>query len=106
MDKLLVKAIESLEEKKARDLVVLDVKGICSFSDYIVICTATSDRQIRSIAENVKDKIGRPFIAEGIDLCRWVLLDYTDVVIHIFLEDLRKYYDLEGMWMDAKRIKG
>ncbi|HDM33038.1 MAG TPA: ribosome silencing factor [Deltaproteobacteria bacterium] len=96
----------ALEEKKARDIVILDVRGMCSFADYVIICTGMSDRQIKALAENVIMKAGKPFGTEGIELGRWVLLDYMDVVVHIFQEDLRRYYDLEGMWLEAKRVVG
>ncbi|MCD6571438.1 MAG: ribosome silencing factor [Deltaproteobacteria bacterium] len=106
MDNIWNRFVSALEEKKARDIVVLDVHELCSFTDYLIICTGTSDRQIKALAENVIERLGKPFGAEGIELSRWVLLDYMDVVIHIFQEDLRVYYDLEGMWMDAKRLVG
>jgi len=98
--------VEALGDKKAKDVVALDVKGVCSFTDYILICTGMSDRQISAMAEYVIETFGKPFGSEGIEKGRWVLLDYVDVVIHIFQDDLRKYYDMEGMWLDAKRLKG
>ncbi len=98
--------VKALEDKKARDMVVLDVRGSCSFAEFIVICSGMSDRQIRAMAEHVIDEVGKPFGKEGLDLGRWVLLDYMDLVIHIFQEDLRAYYDLEGMWLKAKRLVG
>ncbi|MEA3221747.1 MAG: ribosome silencing factor [Thermodesulfobacteriota bacterium] len=106
MDNTCARIVTALEEKKARDIVVLDVKEMCSFTDYLIICTGTSDRQIKAVAENVIEKVGKPFGVEGIELGRWVLLDCVDVVVHIFQEDLRDYYDIEGMWMDAKRLVG
>lgn len=106
MKPLWERAVEALEEKKASHTVVLDVTGKCSFADYIIICSGISDRQIRAMAENVIEKLGKPFGAEGLDRGRWVLLDYVDVVIHILQEELRQYYDIEGMWFDAKRIMG
>jgi ribosome-associated protein len=106
MKPLWERAVEALEEKKATNVVVLDVTGKCSFADCIIICTGMSDRQIRAMAEHVIETIGKPFGAEGLDRGRWVLLDYVDVVIHILQEELRQYYDIEGMWFDAKRIKG
>lgn len=106
MKPLWSRAVEALEEKKATNVVVLDVTGQCSFTDYLVICTGMSDRQIRAMAQHVMDTLGKPFGTEGLDRGRWVLLDYVDLIIHILQEDLREYYDLEGMWFDAKRIKG
>ncbi|HVN71574.1 MAG TPA: ribosome silencing factor [Desulfomonilia bacterium] len=96
--------VAALEDKKATDVVVLDVRGVCSFTDYIIICTGMSDRQIKAMAEHVIATYGKPFGKEGLEQGRWVLLDYVDVVIHIFQDDLRRYYDMEGMWFEAKRV--
>ncbi|HPC47529.1 MAG TPA: ribosome silencing factor [Deltaproteobacteria bacterium] len=96
---------KALEDKKAFDLAVLDVRGLCSFTDYILVCTGMSDRQIRAMAEHVMETFGKPFGKEGLEQGRWVLLDYLDVVVHIFQPDLRKYYDIEGMWYEARRLK-
>jgi ribosome-associated protein len=100
------RAVEALEETKATDVVVLDVRKTCSFTDYIIVCTGMSDRQVRAMAEHVVEVIGKPFGIEGMDSGRWVLLDYVDVIIHIQLEELRQYYDIEGMWFDAKKVEG
>ena len=98
--------VSVLQEKKATDIVVLDVRGICTFTDYIIICTGMSDRQIKAMAEHVIENFGKPFGKEGIEQGRWVLLDYIDVVIHIFQDEVRHYYDMESMWFEAKRILG
>ncbi len=98
--------VSVLQEKKATDIVVLDVRGICTFSDYIIICTGMSDRQIKAMAEHVIENFGKPFGKEGIEQGRWVLLDYIDVIIHIFQDEVRRYYDMESMWFEAKRILG
>ncbi|MCU0577177.1 MAG: ribosome silencing factor [Desulfobacterota bacterium] len=94
----------ALQDKKATDIAVIDVRDVCSFTDYIIIGTGMSDRQIRAMAEHVMETFGKPFGREGLEQGRWVLLDYVDVVIHIFQGDVRKYYDMEGMWYEAKRI--
>ena len=106
MNELWQRAVEALEERKAIDLVVLDVRKVCSFADYLIVCTGMSDRQVRAMAEHVTESLGKPFGAEGMDSGRWVLLDYVEVIVHIQLEELRKYYDIEGMWFDAKRLVG
>ena len=106
MEPLWSRAVHALEDKKAVDVVVLDVSGVCSFIDHIIVSTGMSDRQIRAMAQHVIETLGDPFGLEGMDRGRWVLLDYVDVVIHILQEDLRTYYDIEGMWFDAKRIRG
>jgi ribosome silencing factor RsfS/YbeB/iojap len=95
---------EKLEETKARDIVVLDVRNLTSVTDFIIIATGNSDRQIKAIGEYMRENVGRPFSTEGEQEGRWVLLDYIDVVVHIFQDDLRKYYDIEGMWLSAKRL--
>jgi ribosome-associated protein len=106
MKELWKMAVEALEERKATDLVVLDVRKSCSFTDYIIVCTGMSDRQVRAMAEHVTEVLGKPFGIEGMDSGRWVLLDYVEVIIHIQQEELRQYYDIEGMWYDAGRIVG
>ncbi|MGC9324604.1 MAG: ribosome silencing factor [Desulfomonilia bacterium] len=106
MDSNVKKFVTALEDKKATDVVVLDVQEICSFAEYIIICTGMSDRQIRAMAQHVISEFGKPFGSEGVEQGRWVLLDYVSTVIHIFQDDLRKYYDLEGMWFEAKRLQG
>jgi ribosome-associated protein len=100
------KMVAALQEKKATDVVVLDVRGVCSFTDFIIICTGMSDRQIKAMADHVIANFGKPYGLEGIEQGRWVLLDYYDVVIHIFQDESRKYYDLENMWFEAKKVLG
>jgi len=106
MKELWQRAVEALEERKATDLVVLDVRKSCSFADYLIVCTGMSDRQVRAMAEHVTESLGKPFGTEGMDSGRWVLLDYVEVIVHIQQEELRKYYDIEGMWFDARRLVG
>ncbi len=83
---------------------MLDVRCVCSFTDYIFIATGMSDRQIKAMAEHAISTFGKPFGREGVEQGRWVLLDYVDVVIHIFQDELRRYYDMESMWYEAKRV--
>jgi ribosome-associated protein len=97
--------VSALEDKKATDIRVLDVRGVCSFTDYIIICTGMSDRQIKAMAEHLMETFGKPLGKEGVEQGRWVLLDYVDLVIHIFQQDIRAYYDMEGMWYEAKRLR-
>ena len=94
---------EKLEETKARDIVVLDVRKLSSMTDFIIIATGSSDRQVRAIGEYLRENVGKPFSTEGAEEGHWVLMDYFDVVVHIFQDDLRRYYDIEGMWLNAKR---
>jgi len=95
-------------EKKAIDPVLLELKGTTSFTDYFLLCSGKSDRQVQAIAQGIeealKNKGIRPLGREGIAGGRWILMDYEDVVVHIFLEPVRGVYDLEGLWIDAPRI--
>ena len=94
-------------EKKALDVVVLDIRGQSSYADFIVLMTAKSDPQLLAIADHLESSLKkqgrRPMSVEGIRGGQWVLLDYGDVVVHVFEGDARSFYDLEGLWADAKR---
>ncbi|MBU1745168.1 MAG: ribosome silencing factor [Proteobacteria bacterium] len=95
-------------EKKAKELVILNVSGISSFADYFILCSGTSDRQVRAIAaaiqENLKKTGMLPLGVEGEAGGKWVLLDYDDVIIHVFLESVRTFYDLERLWSETPRM--
>ncbi len=95
-------------EKKAIDPVLLELKGINSFTDYFLLCSGKSDRQVQAIAQGIEEALKkkgiRPLGQEGMTEGKWILMDYEDVVVHIFLEPVRKFYDLEGLWIDAPRI--
>jgi ribosome-associated protein len=101
--------VKAAMEKKARDPVLLEMNRTASFTDYFFICSGKSDRQVQAIAqgiEEVLEKQGmRPLGEEGKTDGRWILMDYEDVVVHIFLEPVRTFYDLEGLWIDAPRIE-
>ena len=99
-------AVDAVLEKKARDVVVMDVRGISGVADIFVLCTGDSDVQIKAIAESVRDELRsqhgeRPWHIEGLDHLQWVLLDYVDVVVHVFADERRTFYDLERLWGDA-----
>lgn len=95
-------------DKKALDPVLLELKGTTSFTDYFLLCSGKSDRQVQAIAQAIVETLKKngiqPLGQEGMARGRWVLLDYGDVVVHIFLEAVRKFYDLEGLWIDAPKI--
>ena len=95
-------------DAKAEDLVVLDVKGISSFTDYFVIMSGRSTRHVQGLAEIIEGEMHSKRIntshAEGLEEGMWVLLDFGDVVVHIFYHEQRKFYDLEGLWHDAKQV--
>jgi len=94
--------------KQGRDLAILDVHGLIVITDYFVICSGTSERQVKTIVDEVerslRDLDRKPVRREGETEGRWVLLDYVDVVVHVFAEEEREYYDLERLWRDAPRV--
>ncbi|MFP3868771.1 MAG: ribosome silencing factor [Desulfobacteraceae bacterium] len=98
---------QRLMEKKAQDLVILDVRSISSFTDFFIICSGDSRRQVVALAQHLEEVLGRqgekPLGIEGRDEGQWVLLDYNDVVVHIFSQPMREFYDLENLWADAPR---
>ena len=92
------------------DTVVLEVGVVLAITDYFVITSGANARQVRTIAEEVEAQVvgaggGKPLRIEGLDDARWVLLDYGDFVVHVFLEDVRRYYDIERLWSDAPRVE-
>jgi len=95
-------------DKKALDPVVLDLREISSVADFFVILTGTSDRHVQAVAQNVMDAFDSVGILllgeEGIREGRWVLMDFGEVVIHVFLKEVRDYYDIERLWIDAPRL--
>ena len=103
-----LRGINAALEKKAKDLVILSVKEISAFADYFIICSGSSDRQVRAIAaaiqENLKTADILPLGIEGEAAGQWVLMDYDDVIIHIFLDPVRAFYDLERLWSEAPRM--
>lgn len=104
---LIESIVEGLHEKKAKNIKLLDVRSLTTLTDYFVVCHGTSDTQIRALAnsaiEKVKENIGENvWKKEGMDARRWVILDYVNVVVHIFSEEKRNYYGIERMWNDAE----
>ncbi len=95
-------------EKKAEDLLILDVRGISSFADYFVIMSGRSTRHVQGLADAVGQYMSKKRMSqkkiEGFSEGHWVLLDYGDVVVHIFYHESREFYDLEGLWHDAPRV--
>lgn len=96
-------------EKKACDLVVMDVRGLTSIADYFIICSGRSDRQVQSIAQGLDENSAqhgiKPFAVEGSGRGHWVLMDFSDVIVHIFYEPVRRFYDLDGLWGHAPRAE-
>ena len=92
-------------EKKAEDIKILDLAGITDIADHFVIATGNGGLHVKAIADHIRDGVdsaSKPWHIEGYDTLKWVLLDYVDVVIHIFEKETRDYYDIERLWADAK----
>lgn len=101
-------AFAAVLDKKAVYPVIYDVTGSETFTDYILICHGTSDRHVQAIYEGIekalRDRRMRPIGVEGESLCHWVLMDYGGLIVHIFYEPLRDFYDIEGLWASSPRL--
>jgi len=99
--------MRTIDSVKGLDPVVIEVKGLCSFADYFLICSGTSGRHVLALAEHLEEALSqvgvKPLGVEGLQGGLWVLMDYNDVLIHIFSQPLREFYNLEGLWADAPR---
>jgi ribosome-associated protein len=106
--KFALAAAKLASERHCTDIVVLDLRDISPATDYFMIATGTSDRQMRSVADEIceaaKEQGQQRFGRAGYEQARWILLDFIDVVVHIFDAEYREYYDLELLWGDAKRL--
>ena len=102
-------AARAAGEKKATDTVVLDLREIATFTEYFVICTGASTRQVQAISNSVEEELRkagrRPSHIEGYSSAEWILLDYGDFIVHVFSAASRRFYDLERLWRDAKRAE-
>jgi len=100
--------VRAAQDRKAVELAVLDLKDVCSFTDFFVICSGTSTRHIQAIAEAIREQLEKsgvlPAHVEGRHEAEWVLLDYVDFVVHIFSQRARQFYDLERLWKKAVKI--
>ncbi len=107
---LAVMAAKAASSKKAEDVLVLEVGEVLAITEAFVIASAGNDRLVRSIAEEVERQVKEaggpsPLRIEGLSDARWVLLDYGDFVVHVFLDEVRRYYDLERLWSDAPKVR-
>jgi ribosome-associated protein len=95
-------------DKKAYDLVLLEVSEVTSIADYFIICSGRSDRQVQSIAQGIEQDLRKegitPYSVEGQSQGQWVLMDFSDVIVHVFFQPVREFYDLEGLWSHAPRV--
>jgi ribosome-associated protein len=98
---------KTLSDKKAEKIRILDLRGVTTMADYFIICTSASDVHSKTLADEVSEKVAdeyyeKPWRREGLEVRRWIILDYVHVVVHIFNAETRDYYGLERMWNDAK----
>ena len=97
------------EEKKANDVSVIELKGLTDIADYFILASGTSERHVRTIAEHIEQGMKgmgiKPFSMEGYQQGRWVIIDYRDIIVHVFFEPLRELYDLESLWIEAKKYR-
>ncbi len=99
----LLRVASALADRKAVDPVILDLRGLSEATDYFVIASGTSDTHVRGMAEHLMERV-HPHHVEGLTQGRWVLLDYVDIVVHLFHPELREFYQLERLWGDAPRV--
>lgn len=104
--KLALKIADLILQKKGSRIVVMDLRELTTVTDFFVVCSVSSDTQVKAIADHIKEGTKKmdegPWHKEGYLNLSWVLLDFVDVVVHIFLEDTRRFYNLEGLWADAQ----
>ena len=102
-------AVRCAADKKATDIIVLDLRQIASFAEYFIIATGSNQRQVQAIADEIEEQLKkqvstRPVRIEGYNTAEWVLMDYGDFVVHIFNKEAREFYDLERLWRDAGKV--
>ncbi|WP_223067195.1 ribosome silencing factor [Paenibacillus caui] len=102
-------AVKAADDKKAMNIVALDLKGISLIADFFVICHGNSDTQVQAITSEIRKQVseagGHVRGVEGLDSARWVLMDLGDVIVHVFHRDEREYYNIERLWSDAKVVE-
>ena len=107
-DQLITEIVRGIEEIKGQDIEILDLREIeNTVCDYFVICNGTSNTQVNAIVSSIQKKVSKdikdkPWHIEGMDNAEWVLMDYVNVVVHVFQKHIREYYDIESLWGDAK----
>jgi len=103
------RAVRAALDKKALDVVVLDLRGTPAFTDFFVLCSGTSQRQVKAIADSVEEALRaarvRPAHIEGYDRAEWILMDFFSFIVHVFTPQTREFYSLERLWGDAERIE-
>ncbi|HLV91653.1 MAG TPA: ribosome silencing factor [Aequorivita sp.] len=110
-DQLITQIIEGIEEVKGKDIQILDLRDIeNTVCDYFIICSGTSNTHVNAIVNSIQKTVSKaikekPWHVEGSDNAEWILLDYVHVVVHVFQTHIREFYDIEGLWGDAKLVK-
>ena len=103
-------AVKAADDKQANEMVVLDLRKAQAFTDFFVICSGTNSRQVRAIADGIVEALAaegeKPSHVEGYDRSEWILLDYFDFIVHVFMPETRAFYGLERLWGDAEERKG
>lgn len=110
-DQLIAQIIRGIEDVKGQDIEILDLRDIeNTVCDYFIICNGTSNTQVNAIVNSVQKSVSKalkekPWHVEGSDNAEWILMDYVHVVVHVFQKHIREFYDIEGLWGDAKSVK-
>jgi len=110
LDETVKLALHSASEKKAFDLVGLDLREVASFTEFFIIASGSNQRQVQAIADEIEEQLkkqlkSKPVRTEGYGSAEWVLMDYGDFIVHIFEQKAREFYDLERLWRDAKKVE-
>nr|WP_250160288.1 ribosome silencing factor [Clostridiisalibacter paucivorans] len=109
LDNMISIAVEAAEDKKALNITILDISDVTTIGDYFVICTGNSERQVMAIADNIEEKMHESGYSlrnkEGYRTGRWILMDFGDVIVHVFHKEDREFYNLDRVWKDAKKIE-
>ncbi len=108
MEQLMERIVKILDDKKAIDINVLDIRKLTTMADYFVICSGTSSPHIKALSDELDEKLSEDGISflgkEGFQTANWVLMDYDSVIVHIFNEETREFYSIENLWADAKEV--
>jgi len=108
LDSRIITALKAMSDKKATDIVIINIGSVAAFTDYFIICSGSSTRQVQAISNEIVDKLReqkvRPTHIEGEKAAEWVLIDFGDFVVHVFTEAARRFYDLERLWRDAEVV--
>lgn len=108
LEEKMINIVKFADSKKARDIVVLKLTDLTTIADYFVICNGGSSTQVKAIADEVEEKMSElgvePYGKEGFSVADWILMDYSDVVLHVFTPESREFFNIENLWSDAERI--